>query len=137
MRTFEYIEKHYPDQYLKIKITLDQENYDLWKTILDDDEIKDEFKDYEIKYKGKLILDILADPLPEKIEELEEEKIIPMLYFVHKEDVNNLGDYEENDEFQNSTGDAPEDIGFREITNGPTSEIEWHDEVISMKNSWA
>jgi len=137
MRTFEYTEKYYPDQYLKIKITLDQENYDHWKTILDDDEIKDEFKDYEIKYKGKLILDILADPLPEKIEELEEEKIIPMLYFVHKEDVNNLGNYEENDEFQNSTGDAPEDIGFREITNGPKSEIEWHDEVISMKNSWA
>lgn len=132
MRIFEYTEKYYPDQYLKIKITLDQENYDHWKTILDDDEIKDEFKDYKIKYKGKLILDILADPLPKKIEELEEEKIIPMLHFVLSSgDVYNLGEYEENDEFQNPTGDAPDKYGFREITNGYTSEIEWSDEVIS------
>ena len=45
-----------------------------------------------------------------------------------------LGDYEENSDFyikENSTGDPPEDIGFREITNGYTSKIEWKDDVIS------
>ena len=31
LRIFEYTEKHFPDQYLKIKITLDQESYNFWK----------------------------------------------------------------------------------------------------------
>lgn len=143
LRIFEYTEKHFPDQYLKIKITLDQENYNFWKKILNDKNIKEHFKEYETKYEGKLMLDIFADPLPEKIEDLEDEKIIPMLIFVHAEHVINmefsiqdlLGDYEENSDFfyikENSTGDPPEDIGFREITNGYTSKIEWKDDVIS------
>ena len=133
LRIFEYTEKHYPDQYLKIKITLDQESYNFWKPILNDKDIKEDFKQSETKYKGKFILDFFADPLPEKIEDLEEEKIIPMFYFVRADAVNNLGNYEENSDFQNPTGDPPEDIGFREITDGYTSEIEWYDDVISIK----
>ena len=38
--------------------------------------------------------------------------------------------YEENNDFTNPTGDAPNDIGFREITDGIKSEIEWSSEVI-------
>ena len=100
LRIFEYTEKHYPDQYLKIKITLDQESYNFWKPILNDKDIKEDFKQSETKYKGKFILDFFADPLPEKIEDLEEEKIIPMFYFVRADAVNNLGDYEENSDFK-------------------------------------
>ncbi len=130
LRIFEYTEKHYPDQYLKIKITLDQESYNFWKPILNDKDIKEDFKQSETKYKGKFILDFFADPLPEKIEDLEEEKIIPMLWVVLGDDVYNLGEFEENKEFQ-YTGHAPEDQGFREITNGLISEIEWFYDVIS------
>ena len=110
LRIFEYTEKHYPDQFLKIIIELHQDNYDLWKQILNDKGIKEEFKEYETKYKGRLMSDLFADPLPEKIEDLEEEKIIPMLYVVLGEDVYNLGEFEENNEFQ-YTGDAPEGLG--------------------------
>jgi len=141
LRIFEYTEKHFPDQYLKIKINLNQEYYNFWKTILNDKHIKEHFKEYEVKYKGKLMLDIFADPLPEKIEDLEDEKIIPMLIFVcHENWVNMdwsiqdlLGDYEENTDFQDHGGHPPEDVGFREITNGYTSEIEWENAVITYK----
>tara|TARA_B100000963_G_scaffold343842_1_gene346067 strand:- start:772 stop:1185 length:414 start_codon:yes stop_codon:yes gene_type:complete len=129
LRIFEYTEKHYPDQYLKIKITLDQENYDHWKLIFNSGALE-EFKEYETKYKGKLMSDLFADPLPEKIDDLEEEKIIPMLHVVKSDDVYNLGEFEENNEFDYS-GDAPENYGFREITDGLISEIEWFDDVIS------
>ena len=143
LRIFEFTEKYYPDQYLKIKINLNQENYNFWKTILNDKHIKEDFKENEVKYKGKLMLDIFADPLPEKIEDLEDEKIIPMLIFVCADNVINnewsiidlLGDYEENAEFQNPHGHPPEDFGYREITNGYTSEIEWENAVISTRGN--
>lgn len=134
LRIFEYTEKHHPDQYLKIKIWLDQENYDHWKPILNDKTLREDWNEYETKYKGKLMSDLFADPMPEKIEDLEEEKIIPMLWVVLGDDVYNLGEFEENKEFQ-YTGHAPEDQGFREITDGLISEIEWYDDVLSNKYS--
>ena len=66
LRIFEYTEKHFPDQYLKIKITLDQESYNFWKKILNDKNIKEHFKEYEINMKVNSV-DIFADPLPEKL----------------------------------------------------------------------
>ncbi len=104
------------DQYLKINIWLDQENYDHWKPILNDKGTQEKFKEYEERYKGKLMSDLFADPLPEKTEDLEEEKIIPISWVVLDDDVYSLGEFEENKEFQ-YTGHAPEDQGFREITD--------------------
>ena len=95
LRIFEYFtEKHYPDQYLKIKITLDQESYNFWKPILNDKDIKEDFKQSETKYKGKFILDFFSDPLPEKIEDLEEKNNSNVLECAI-DAVNNLGDYED------------------------------------------
>ena len=62
---------------------------------------------------------------------LSKEKIIPLFYLILEcDDISALGEYEDNSDFTNNTGDAPDDIGFREITDDTKSEIEWSSEVI-------
>ena len=130
-KIFEYTEKHYPDQFLKIKIIVDQGNYDNWRSILNDNKNKENVKSLNYKYKGTYLNDIFDTPLPEKIDNLSKEKIIPLFYLILEcDDISALGEYEDNNDFTNNTGDAPNDIGFREITDGIKSEIEWSSEVI-------
>ena len=62
---------------------------------------------------------------------LSKEKILPLFYLILEcDDISALGEYEDNSDFTNNTGDAPDDIGFREITDDTKSEIEWSSEVI-------
>ena len=130
-KIFEYTEKHYQDQFLKVKIIVDQGNYDIWRSILNDSNNKKNIKSLNCKYKGTYLNEIFDTPLPEKINNLSKEKIIPLFYFILEcDDISALGEYEENNDFTNPTGDAPNDIGFREITDGIKSEIEWSSEVI-------
>ncbi len=130
-KVFEYTEKHYPDQFLKVKIIFDQGNYDIWRSILNDSINVKNIKSLNCKYKGTLLNEIFDAPLPEKINDLSKEKIIPLFYLILKcDDISALGEYEDNSDFTNNTGDAPDDIGFREITDDTKSEIEWSSEVI-------
>ena len=88
-------------------------------------------KSLNCKYKGTLLNEIFDAPLPEKINDLSKEKIIPLFYLILEcDDISALGEYEDNSDFTNDTGDAPNDIGFREITDDTKSEIEWSSEVI-------
>ena len=88
-------------------------------------------KSLNCKYKGTLLNEIFDAPLPEKINDLSKEKIIPLFYLILEcDDISALGEYEDNSDFTNNTGDAPDDIGFREITDDTKSEIEWSSEVI-------
>ena len=65
------------------------------------------------------------------LSELSKEKIIPLFYLILEcDEIYALGEYEENSDYTNPTGDAPSDIGFREITDGIISEIEWNSDVI-------
>ena len=128
---FEYTEKHYQDQFLKVKIIFDQGNYDIWRSILNDSNNVKKIKSLNCKYKGTLLNEIFDAPLPEKINDLSKEKIIPLFYLILEcDDISALGEYEDNSDFTNNTGDAPDDIGFREITDDTKSEIEWSSEVI-------
>ena len=130
-KVFEYTEKHYQDQFLKVKIIFDQGNYDIWRSILNDSYNVKNIKSLNCKYKGTLLNEIFDAPLPEKINDLSKEKIIPLFYLILEcDDISALGEYEDNNDFTNDTGDAPNDIGFREITDGIKSEIEWSSEVI-------
>ena len=130
-KVFEYTEKHYPDQFLKVKIIFDQGNYDIWRSILNDSNNIKNIKSLNCKYKGTLLNEIFNAPLPEKINDLSKEKIIPLFYLILEcDDISALGEYEDNNNFTNDTGDAPDDIGFREITDDTKSEIEWSSEVI-------
>ena len=130
-KVFEYTEKHYPDQFLKVKIIFDQGNYDIWRSILNDSSNVKNIKSLNCKYKGTLLNEIFDAPLPEKINDLSKEKIIPLFYLILEcDDISALGEYEDNSDFTNNTGDAPDDIGFREITDDTKSEIEWSSEVI-------
>ena len=130
-KVFEYTEKHYQDQFLKVKIIVDQGNYDIWRSTLNDSNNIKDIKSLNCKYKGIFLKEIFDAPLPEKINNLSKEKIIPLFYLILEcDDIHALGEYEDNNDYTNDTGDAPNDIGFRETTDGIKSEIEWSSEVI-------
>lgn len=130
-KVFEYTEKHHPDQFLKVKIIFDQRNFDIWQSILNDTNNVKKIKSLNCKYKGTSLNEIFDAPLPLKINDLSKEKIIPLFYLILEcADISALGEYEDNNDFTNDTGDAPNDIGFREITDGIKTEIEWSSEVI-------
>ncbi len=73
-KVFEYTEKHYQDQFLKVKIIVDQGNYGIWRSILNDSNNKKNIKSLNCKYKGTYLNEIFDTPLPEKINNLSKEK---------------------------------------------------------------